>query len=58
MKHKHYDLAMKAAKDKGLQKWCWSETLEEWLEAEGSDWLEDTHYAVGDKPTNPPRKPA
>lgn len=56
--HKHAELIMKWAEDTSQTVWCWDLFKGEWHPPLGPTpiWLETATYAVGDKPTQPPRK--
>ena len=53
--HRHFDLIVAWAKDPTQQVWAWNS--DEWLRirAESPSWT-GNHYAIGEKPTEPPIK--
>lgn len=54
--HKHAALIKQWADDSSQKVWQWSPRVNEWFEMNAVTWDATVHYALGPKPTQPPRK--
>ncbi len=56
--HKHAAIIKAWADDPSQAVWCWNphHAAPEWLRVQNIYWEQSVHYALGDKPTAPPRK--